>query len=278
MSRNSVNLDRPTERTVTQCVTSVLLRAVLVTLAWVVAFELPASRCHADEIKDPVEAGKKALRGQELLPWYDAEKDALKRINVRPDDTPPSTPTNTTPTNWSLPDWLGEGIAGLLQLMFYTLLFGIIVAIIVFLVRAFLKNEAKDAQYDSGRDKDVGEEIDRVESLPFQLAKPRGDLLAEARRLYEAGDFRGAIIYLFSYQLVQLDKHQRIQLTRGKTNRQYLREVRKQPQMFRLLETTMVAFEDVFFGHYDLERSRFETCWRGLDEFHQLIQQGGANA
>lgn len=277
MSRDCVTVNASTGRTKTRTAAIALLRAAVVTLAWIFASAQPSSSCQADEIKDPVEAGRKALRGQEVLPWYDAEKDQLKRINVRADETPQPSTTTVTPGRWSLPDWLGEGIAGLLQLAFYTLLFGLIVAIIVLLVRAFLKNEARGEEGEDER-KDVGGEIDRVESLPFQLAKPRGDLLAEARRLYEAGDYRGAIIYLFSYQLVQLDKHQRIQLTRGKTNRQYLREIRKQPQMFRLLETTMVAFEDVFFGHYDLERSRFETCWRGLDEFHQLIQQGGASA
>ncbi len=33
----------------------------------------------------------------------------------------------------------------------------------------------------------------------------------------------------------------------------------------------MLAFEDVFFGHYQLTRERFEACWHRLDEFHQLV-------
>ena len=51
------------------------------------------------------------------------------------------------------------------------------------------------------------------------------DLLAEARRHYQAGNYGAAIVYLFSFQLVQLDRRQIIQLAKGKTNRQYLREV-----------------------------------------------------
>jgi hypothetical protein len=116
-------------------------------------------------------------------------------------------------------------------------------------------------------------EADRIEKLPFRVARPQSDLLAEARRHYEAGRYGEAVIYLFSYQLVQLDKHQLIRLTKGKTNRQYLREVRPQNELRSILERTMIAFEDVFFGHRELPRDRFETCWTQLDEFHRKIQE-----
>jgi hypothetical protein len=116
----------------------------------------------------------------------------------------------------------------------------------------------------------------RVEELPMQLSAPRGDFLAEARRRYEAGDYSGAIIYLFSHELLQLDRHQRIQLERGKTNRQYLREVRNEPFLANALSRTMVAFEDVFFGHHALDRTRFEACWREVDEFHRRLPTGAA--
>ena len=67
---------------------------------------------------------------------------------------------------------------------------------------------------------------DRVESLPLAVDARRLDLLAEAQRCRERGDYGRAIIFLFSHQLLQLDKHGRIRLARGKTNRQYLREIR----------------------------------------------------
>ena len=34
----------------------------------------------------------------------------------------------------------------------------------------------------------------------------------------------------------------------------------------------MLAFEDVFFGHYSLSKERFESCWDQLEEFHQIVQ------
>jgi hypothetical protein len=115
--------------------------------------------------------------------------------------------------------------------------------------------------------------VDRVEALPFHLRKPTGDFLSEARRLYEAGNYSEAVIYLYSHLLVQLDRHHVIRLTKGKTNRQYLREVRSRTLLREILDRTMVAFEDVFFGHHALTRERFEECWRRLDEFHGELER-----
>ena len=87
------------------------------------------------------------------------------------------------------------------------------------------------------------------------------------------GDFNRAVVYLYGYQLVQLDKRQQIELAKGKTNRQYLWELRSRREMKNLLEPTVVAFEDTFFGEHDLDRSRFESLWQNVDRFHQLLEQ-----
>ena len=101
----------------------------------------------------------------------------------------------------------------------------------------------------------------------------RSQLLAEARRLYDAGQYSEAIIYLFSHELVELDKHQVIRLSKGKTNRQYLRETRKSPLLAGLLENTMVAFEDAFFGNKQLSRDVFERSWGSLNEFELELEK-----
>jgi len=116
-------------------------------------------------------------------------------------------------------------------------------------------------------------DVDRVEALPFAVRKPTGDFLAEARRLYEAGDYSEAIIYLFSYQLVELDRQHLIRLAKGKTNRQYLRELRARLTLRSILETTVVRFEDAFFGRKTLTRERFEQSWQRLDEFHAELHR-----
>jgi hypothetical protein len=122
---------------------------------------------------------------------------------------------------------------------------------------------------DTGHDRT---EADRIEELPFPVARSVRNLLAEAKRHYEAGSFAQAIVYLYSYELVELDKANLIRLEKGKTNRQYLGDLLANPDLRRLLSRTMRAFEDVFFGRYDLSRDRFETCWNDLAPFHRLVQ------
>ena len=67
-----------------------------------------------------------------------------------------------------------------------------------------------------------------------------------------------------------------MRLTKGKTNRQYVRELRREIDLKSILSNTMLTFEDVFFGNYPLERSRFERCWNRLEEFHGLLEGGTA--
>ena len=106
--------------------------------------------------------------------------------------------------------------------------------------------------------------------MPPTAVRRKSNLLEEARRHYRDGDYGEAIIYLFSYQLVQLDKHQLIRLAKGKTNRQYVRELGPRVELGYLLTTTMQAFEDVFFGNHSIDRVRFESCWLRLEEFESL--------
>ena len=100
----------------------------------------------------------------------------------------------------------------------------------------------------------------RLDALPAKVI-PKGGLLDEARRHYEAGNYNLAIIYLYSYELIKLDQNQMIRLAKGKTNREYLRELASRPEVYSILAQTLVPFEDVFFGEHELTRERFEACW-----------------
>ena len=121
-------------------------------------------------------------------------------------------------------------------------------------------------------------EAQRIEALPFPVARANLSLLDQARNFYQAGNYAAAMIYLFSHQLVQLDRRQIIRLAKGKTNRQYLREVGQAEVLRQLVGQTLVAFEDVFFGHHDIDRQRFEACWSRLPEFESLLAQGPPSA
>ena len=234
------------------------------------------SQTPAETTTDPVESGREAMRVG-TYPWYDSSNDDLQRINVKPPKPP------KPPSNWDWGDWGFEGLkvffeslGVVVRVILYAIFAAVLALLAYILIKVFLKQSSKDGEdSDEDEDEDRVGGVDRIEELPIQIAAPRGDFLSEARRRYEAGDYSGAIVYLFSYQLLYLDRHQRIQLTKGKTNRQYLREVRSVPRLQSMLACTMVAFEDVFFGHHKLERDAFEACWRDVDEFQRLGPQGG---
>jgi hypothetical protein len=239
--------------------------------------EIPADKA--------VETGREALNGKTRYPWYDREADSVRRIEVAPpakDEIPDrdsrwSSTKNPTTTTTGATTGGPSIFASILQGLGLALLVALLVLIAVLIARAALNHETSGE--GGGHVVETSRDVDRVENLPFQLKRPAGDFLSEARRLYEAGQFSDAVIYLFSHQLVELDKHHLIRLSKGKTNRQYLRELRHRPALRGMLETTMIAFEDVFFGHHALDRERFEACWRMLDAFQheiQLVEQAAA--
>ncbi|MFM7844462.1 MAG: DUF4129 domain-containing protein [Planctomycetota bacterium] len=225
--------------------------------------------------KQAVEGGRDALQSMKLIPWYDPAKDELKpiRLGREPVKEYPVEPWKGF--DFDLPTWFVDIFGDLIRVVGYVLLFALLALVIYLIYRAYLlaRGQKRRGKQKVSKGPSLNADIDRIENLPFELEAPRGDLLEEARRRYEMGDYRLAIIYLYSYQLIRLDEHQFIKLTLGKTNRQYLREVRQTPPLARILEQTMVTFEDVFFGHYKIGRDEFEPCWQSLSSFHQIVQQ-----
>lgn len=236
---------------------------------------------------DAVDQTREVLTESGKIPWYDPQADELRPIKPRP-QSPPDDPlrrstweaqTNpAAPKKPAAPGAVrgGGSISPLLQFLGIALLTALLV--IVTLLLLFRAQLQKWTAFTELEEEAPGTSIavDQIDALPVPVRSADGDLLAEARRQYEAGDYGSAIIYLFSYQLLQLDRHHMIRLAKGKTNRKYLREVQRTPELRGLLERTMIAFEDVFFGRHQLERERFEACWAGLDEFHRRLEQAPA--
>jgi hypothetical protein len=230
--------------------------------AVILLLQLPL--CMADP-EQAVDAGQRALDQSwwRAYPWYNPQTDGLRRVDV-------VEPWSCNP----LAD-LGFGISGgLLRWLGWAILALLLAVAVYVLVRAYRDREARLAHGGRAEPPGGDGDADRIEALPFPVGRGRRDLLGQSRRSYQQGDYSQAIIYLFSFQLVELDKQQIIRLTKGKTNRQYLREVGPRSSLRRLVEQTMVAFEDVFFGNHALDRARFESCWARLSEFESLAAEG----
>ncbi len=227
-------------------------RAAFLAFAWLEAGSVAA----ADDDAAVSSAGD-ALRQRMQIPWYDAETDSLQPVNL-------SEP-------WQ-PDvdlsWLAQPLNALL----ITIAAVLVLLLAWMIVRAVRRRERGQAERNR-RHGDPLATADRIEALPFLRDRSQHDLLGQARYHYEQGNYSEAIIYLFSYELVELDRSALVRLAKGKTNRQYLREAGRVRPLAGLLERTMVTFEDVFFGRRTLDRAGFESCWNQLDQFESLVSQ-----
>lgn len=230
-------------------------------------------------VTEPVAAGKEALKTA-APPWYDADSDAIKSLELEAEAKEDRARSDWKPEkkNWTI-DWswwpdfsfLGEFV----RYLGWLVLIAILALIIYALVKAFMNVDpginygasSPTEQYDSRADQE------RIENLPVPVTARKGNFLDIARQCYEAGEFGDAIIYLFSHRLLQLDRAGQLRLTKGKTNRQYLREIATSRDLQQILGPTIVGFEDVFFGKHTLTRERFEDCWRQNQRFEQLLQQ-----
>jgi len=235
-----------------------------------------ANAQESSEADRAVEEAGESLRESGTYPWYDASQDGVKPIPLATSSEADSAnrnskwtaqPSAATPGRLPRFSFLG----GLLNWLGITLLIVFLAVIAWLITKAFLRDEISEGV--ARKVIETSRDVDRVEALPFKLRKPTGNFLDEARRLYEAGDYSEAIIYFFSYQLVELDRHHLIRLAKGKTNRQYLREVRPRPNLHQILGITIIAFEDAFFGRKTLTREQFEQCWSRLGEFQAELDR-----
>lgn len=231
-------------------------RFLIVVIAGVVAIGGGTSNVYAAEADAPHDSinPREAFREVGKMPWYDSANDTLKPMvfSSREPITVPNFP------GFSL-RWLA-----------WTLL-AVLLAGLAYLMYKFFGNFERGEKVADNVPELSLAVADRVEALPFLARRSQDDLLGEARRQYALGNFSEAIIYLFSHQLVELDRSSLVRLAKGKTNRQYLREAAQIPDISRLLGRTMVTFEDVFFGKRVLDRQGFEACWNELPAFQTLL-------
>lgn len=250
------------------------------------AIALPQASAPSDDLT--TEAINSQLRdsldSMGSLPWYDSDKGEVEAVPVKPrlDDSTnrdsrwipkpkkakpaPTANTPNQPTGGGQLPGFWSSIGTLLQTIFKSfgwILFAILIAVLVGLMVYAISKMENTASGDSEGVRVDDEELNtadkaRLENLPVQVQKPTGDLLAEADRLRNTGKIDEAIIYLFGHRLVQLDRAHAIRLARGKTNRQYLNELRKRKDLHPILDATVKVFEQSYFGRYEITQEDYD--------------------
>ena len=239
--------------------TSLLLLAVL----WGTSLPLHA----APNLAEPAAAVDAARDSFGPADWYDAENDEFRPVELK------APRPSRQGGSW------GITFGGWLRFAAW-LLFALLLGLVAWLiVRAFLNRENQQLtmldELDLRRTKP---DITRVEELPLILSTPPEDYLSAAHRYYQRGEYGPAILYLFSHQLLELDRGHWLYLVKGKTNRQYLREVSRaaaaaREELAAILEGTVLLFEEVYFGKRIPPREAIDQAWRQIDRFESLVTQ-----
>lgn len=242
------------------------------------------------QAQDSVNEGRNAL-SKKTYPWYDAESDNVRRVDLESRPQPRSSNRNDIPTyqpkgskvepwDWS-GNWAGgapagggntgSAFAGGISALMWALLITLILVTVGVLIWAVARmgSNPEDEDEDLPAPRSMQESI---KQLPFDLAASNGDFRQQAQEFYRNGDYRNAITYLFSHVLVSLDQKGLIRLRKGKTNRQYLRELRQHRPLANYYQHVMVPFEATFFGDHELGQREFESCWNQLDQFQSGVK------
>lgn len=126
------------------------------------------------------------------------------------------------------------------------------------------------ATFGRGRGREVPEGVPVAaavedEALPDVPDLPSGDLLAAARGALADGRFGEAVLLARGAALRHLGEVGRLRLHRSRTDREYVREVRRDEPVATDLRAVVAATEDHRFGGRGLESGRAEAAVRAAE-------------
>ena len=169
--------------------------------------------------------------------WYDQEsggavKDLWRRdpgssVSENRKNIASSKASQQTPFNFN-----GRNNWTWMRVLVWGLVIVVLLSFVAFMVWLLFQMEERAAVSRNAEEYDEQDLQYRIEQLPFVLANPsKGDLSALALEAARTGNYSKGIMLLFSHVLILLDRSELIKLRKGKTNRQYLGELRQHPQL-----------------------------------------------
>jgi len=216
--------------------------------------------------------------------WFDADQSIIVPVTVKskPDDSlnrdsrwlpkAKRVKAASNPTAWSTGFSLSNLLGWCLLLLFAVLIIGLIALIVS---KAETPEMVQARSHAVGHAKRPTEQMaERIKHLPAELRRTDVNLRSEADRLMNAGHFDNAIILLFGHQLLLLDHVGMLRLSRGKTNRKYVRETASADRTSaEHLGATVAAFERSYFGRHSLSESEFADLWKSNTKLENITQK-----
>ncbi len=211
---------------------------------------------------DPI---REVLQSQKPI-WYDNAADDWKRIAAKVPEKKDSSSANSS-----------NGIGSL----FAYVMIGVVAIATAWLLYQLFRNLTIDASVPlvEERRAAVARAVADLSALPFSesdITDPEA-ALAQARAHY---DWRKAVAWSYALHLVELDQAGILKITKGTTNRGYLRLVndwvgdsQKRIVIPRLLEDAIATFERTWFGHHVADELILQTLELGREQFKSLVER-----
>lgn len=196
--------------------------------------------------------------------WYDSPADNWRRAQA-PEPEPQANSNQIS---------VDKGSGGLGSFVI-TLMYVLIAALILYLIFQFVNqwSSKQQVELDKVPVKDRVKRI-QVSDLPFQTDAQVDNPKFAMDQAAQDGQWARAIMYGLIVLLTELHKAQQIQLRPGKTNRNYLREL-KGHKLRELLNNTVLLFERSFFGHEDISPNDAQLlCQQIRRSCDDLAKQG----
>ncbi len=144
-----------------------------------------------------------------------------------------------------------QSLSVVLQILLYALL-AVAIGFLIYRFAPFLRS-----RFGKGTKKKKGDRVILGERIADDASA--NDLFAEADELARKGELRLAIRKGYVALLCELSDRKLIGLARHKTNRDYLRDVRKRPRLFENMSGVTLSFEKHWYGFKTFENDDWEA-------------------
>ena len=230
-------------------------------LIWVLSPCAVVARDDAQSVTNAKRSLSQSTIGTKQFPWYSEETDdaAFVPFPKERESASPCEKGSFGSTLAQISYWMMFGI-------------GLIVLVIILVLAWYVIYRNSDLFRKLWKKEEYKEHKRRIETLPEEARDVFDDLVGAARRAFEAGEYRTALIYYFSYQLVWIDTHELIRMYKGKTNHEYARELKLATEVLGYYEESMSLFESVYYGNHPITRLRFLGIWEDRQKFSLAVK------
>jgi hypothetical protein len=144
------------------------------------------------------------------------------------------------------------------------LLYGGCIALLIYVVLRLLNIDAKNLFYKSaGSTINVSTIHENIHELDFDK------MIAQA---VEKREYREAVRLTFLYSLKKLADANLIKWVPGKTNDDYLREIKHHPSLPRIMELRYY-FDYTWYGHFEIDSTTYHSIRNSFVEFNQTLNK-----